>query len=245
MDFPHRVVNLLAQLGYQEETPDSIAATCRGSLKRVWEFLLANARPASEVRAVEAAVDAWRRRRAAADESAARAARAVELRARLAAARRERGQLERALAARQEELRLQTAAVAGAAREALLAERQRRDAELMVCVGGGVSILLGGWIGGKGAMLYGGNHTLGPIVQNQPKFRPTPSCSLILSPRRSPSSATRSAVRTWRSCSPSGARACRRRRRGRARASSRSSRRSSSTSLWAAAAAAVAAAARR
>jgi hypothetical protein len=132
MDLNTRVVAFLAGLGYSKEAPDSIAAATKGNLKHVWEFLLERARPRAEKARVDRAVREWRARQEADSESAARAARAAALRARLRGLRAECGQLERTLSAQQEELRLQARAVVQDAGEALLGEQEQRDAELMV-----------------------------------------------------------------------------------------------------------------
>jgi hypothetical protein len=132
MDFTTRVVAFLAQLGYTKETPDSIAAACKGNLKHVWEFLLNHARPRADKTRVECAVREWHAQQEADSEGAARTARAAALRARLRALRGECSQMERTLVAQQDELRLQARAVVQDAGEALLAEQEQRDAELMV-----------------------------------------------------------------------------------------------------------------
>ncbi|KAI8472964.1 MAG: HAUS augmin-like complex subunit 5-domain-containing protein [Monoraphidium minutum] len=131
MEFNSRVVAFLAQLGYQEETPESVATTCKGNLKRIWEFLLENARPAAERRRVDRAVREYQQRQEQDSAAASRAAQAGALRAQLHALRRECDRMERALATQQEELRLQARAVVDESGEAALAEQERRDAELM------------------------------------------------------------------------------------------------------------------
>lgn len=137
MDFNARVVTLLSQLGYQDETPDSIAATCKGNLKRVWEFVLEHARPAAERRRIDHAVREYKQQQEQDSAAASRAAQAAALRAQLHALRRECGQVERTLVQQQEELRLQARAVVDESGEGLLADQEQRDAELLVSRGGG------------------------------------------------------------------------------------------------------------
>jgi hypothetical protein len=132
MDFSAKVVSFLAQLGYQDESPDIIAATCKGNLKRVWEFLLDHARPRADKERIDAAVRDWHQRQEQDSESASRAAQREQLRAQLAALRRECDGVERTLAQQQEELRLQARAVVESSGEGLVADQEQRDAELMV-----------------------------------------------------------------------------------------------------------------
>jgi len=127
-----RVVTFLAQLGYHDETPDSIAATCKGNLKRVWDFLLDRARPKTEKQRVDRAVREWQQQQEIDTANASRAAQAVVLRAQLVALRRECDGMERTLAQQQEELRLQARSVVEGSGEGLLADQEQRDAELVV-----------------------------------------------------------------------------------------------------------------
>lgn len=132
MEFNTRVVAFLSQLGYQEETPESIAAACKGNLKRVWEFLLDHALPKAEKQRIDRVVREYQQQQELDSANASKAAQAAALRTQLHALRQECAQMERMLMQQQEELRLQANSVVDDSGECMLADQEQRDAELMV-----------------------------------------------------------------------------------------------------------------
>ncbi|KAF8055094.1 SYT1 [Scenedesmus sp. PABB004] len=125
---------LHTQLGYNAAADATLAANCRGNLKGLWEFLLANYKTPEAARHVQAVLAKHRREAAAAAAAPERRRQAAEQRAALAALEGQAAALQRTLASFQAAVEGSVHDAAEQHGEARLARQELADAQMQALV---------------------------------------------------------------------------------------------------------------
>lgn len=108
------------QLGYNAAADSTLSANCRGNLKSLWEFLMANYKSPENQRHIHNVLAKHRREQEAARQAPERAQQALQQRQHLAQLEAKAATLERSLASLQVRRRVLLSPIFGAVRHAHL-----------------------------------------------------------------------------------------------------------------------------